>query len=180
MKKIAKSLGIFTLAGIILSGCGEAEVNEVKEEKPKQEQAAEKKEEKAAKEFYSVGETVSIDGVEITLKSAKFTPPAEYSEPANGKVITIEIGAKNSSDMEALVDNTSFTIAGADGTQFEQYYGYDDASMFSHNLKKGNQVSDKVAFDVTEQDEYIVYYSPMFSLKENAEIKFKITKAELQ
>lgn len=180
MKTFVKSLGAFTLAGIILAGCGDAEVKEVKEEeKPKQEQAAEPKEE-AKKEFYSIGETVSVDGMEITLVSAQFTDPAEYTEATKGKVMTLMVNVINNSSDNGFVDNTEFAMAGASGTQFEAYFGYDDANMFTAELKKGNKTDGKLAFDVADENEYILYYEPSFTFKENAEIKFKITKAEVK
>lgn len=180
MKKFVKTLGVMILAGIVLVGCGDADVKEVKqEEEPKKEQAAEKKEE-TVKEFYKVGETVSIDGMEITVTSAKFTNPAEYSEAMNGKVMTVLVNVKNASQDNGYVDAGEFVLAGASGTQFEKYFGYDDANMFYAELKAGNKIDGKLAYDVADENEYILYYEPSFTFKENAEIKFKITKADLQ
>lgn len=129
-------------------------------------------------ETYKVGDNVSIDGVEITIKSAKFTDAAEYGEPQKGKVITLEVAVKNNSKENAYVDNTEFTISDAEGNMHEQYYSYDDTS-FSNEVKVGKQYAGKVAFDVPESDSYEIYYEPSFSMNEG-EIKFVVSKEELQ
>lgn len=127
---------------------------------------------------YKVGDTVSIDGVEVTINSAAFTDAAEYGEPQKGKVITLNVSVKNNSEENAYVDNTEFTISDAEGNMHEQYYSYDDVS-FSNEVKVGKQYAGKVAFDVPESASYEVYYEPSFSLNEG-EIKFLIMKEELQ
>jgi hypothetical protein len=136
-----------------------------------------KQEEEIANKVWKVGETISINGLEITITSAKFTPPAEYSEPEKGKIITLEVTAKNNSDENVYVDNTEFTISDAQGNMHEQYYGYNYS--FSNEVKVGKQYSGKIAFDVPESDYYEIYYEPSFSW-DKGEIKFKVTKEELQ
>lgn len=176
MKRFLSVLGVGVLSLGVLAACGEANVQKVSSGGQKNEQTKEEKK----PEVYHIGDTVSVDGMEITLKSAKFTNPNQYVEAKNGKVLMIEVQVKNNGDTNALVDNTDFNIADASGNQFEQYYGFDDASSFSHDLKKGNQIQGKIAFDVKDADKYILYYEPAFSLKDNAEIKFEISKNELQ
>ncbi|WP_052712077.1 DUF4352 domain-containing protein [Domibacillus indicus] len=142
---------------------------------------AESAEKKAAAVFektYKIGDTVSIDGTEITIQSAKFTEPDEYGEPQKGKVITLEVSVKNNGEENVYVDNTEFTIADAEGNMHEQYYSYDDTS-FSNEVKVGKQYAGKIAFDVPESASYEIYYEPSFSMNEG-EIKFVVTKEELQ
>lgn len=129
-------------------------------------------------ETYKVGDTVSIDGTEITIKSAKFTDAAEYSDPQKGKILTLEVAVKNNGEENAYVDNTEFTISDAEGNMHEEYYGYDDTS-FSNEVKVGKQYAGKIAFDVPESASYEIYYEPSFSMNEG-EIKFVVTKEELQ
>jgi Domain of unknown function (DUF4352) len=136
-----------------------------------------KQKEEMTNKVWKVGETISINGLEITITSAKYTPPAEYSEPEKGKIITLEVIAKNNSEENVYVDNTEFTISDAEGNMHEQYYGYD--YNFSNEVKVGKQYSGKIAFDVPESDYYEIYYEPSFSW-DNGEIKFKVTKEELQ
>ncbi|OES45779.1 DUF4352 domain-containing protein [Domibacillus iocasae] len=129
-------------------------------------------------ETYKVGDTVSIDGTEITIKSAKFTDAAEYSDPQKGKILTLEVAVKNNGEENAYVDNTEFTISDAEGNMHEEYYGYDDTS-FSNEVKVGKQYAGEIAFDVPESASYEIYYEPSFSMNEG-EIKFVVTKEELQ
>ncbi|CAN7653632.1 DUF4352 domain-containing protein [Peribacillus frigoritolerans] len=174
MKKFAKILGLSALTIGVLTACGESEVKEVdggaKEET--------KKEEAPKKESYKVGDTVSVDGMEVTIKSAKFVNPAEYSPSEKGKIIQIEVTAKNNSSANGFIDNTEFTISDKEGNMLEEYYGFD--TSFSGEVKKGKQLSGKIAFDVSESESYEIFYEPSFTLKENAEIKFDLPKSELE
>lgn len=179
MSKIIKLIVVPVLLMSILTACGEAEVKQVEQgnqsekSKPKEE-----KQQKKAPAFYHIGDTVSVDGIEVKLISAKFVKPAEYSESKKGKVLAIEVSAKNNSSDNGFVDNTEFTISDAKGNMHEQYFGFD--YTFSGEIKKGKTMTGKIAFDVPDSKEYELYYEPSFSLKNNAEIKFKLKNSELK
>ncbi len=173
MSKIIKLVVVSALLMGILAACGEAEVKQVDHSEKKTE-----KEQKKAPAFYHIGDTVSVDGMEIQLISAKFVKPAEYSEPEKGKVLEIEVSAKNNSSDNGFVDDTEFTISDAKGNMHEEYFGFD--YTFSGEVKKGKTMTGKIAFDVPSSTEYELYYEPSFSLKNNAEIKFKLKNSELK
>jgi hypothetical protein len=145
----------------VASGDGEVNKNEKQEDK-----------------VFKVGDTVDLNGIQITIKSAKFTKPAQYVESEKGKIITIEVTVKNNKDKNVFVDNTDFSIADSEGNMYEQYFGYDDVT-FTSEIKKGKQYSGKIAFDVKESDKYEIYYQPTFSWDDD-EVIFEVTKDELQ
>lgn len=177
MKKFIKVFGMIALTIGILSACGEAEVKKVDEGNTNQ--AKEEATDKEVKpEFYKVGDTVSVDGIEIKLISAKYVQPAEYSESEKGKIIEIEVSAKNTNSDDAYIDNTEFSIADVEGNMHEEYYGFDYS--FSGEIKSGKVLTGKIAYDVPESEKYEIYYEPSFTFSENAEIRFDIEKAELQ
>lgn len=183
LKKFLLMLLMLVLVGGVLVACGsdveqvnssDTKETETDKEKPKEENKEEKPEDK----IYKIGDTIKVDGLEVTLSSVKFVAPAEYSPSENGKVVVAEITAKNAGETDSLIDNIDFTIADTEGNQYSEYYGFDDA-IFTHDLKPGNQVKGKVAFDVAETDKYIIYYEPSLSF-DPVTIKFEVTAAEMQ
>lgn len=167
-KKFLALIGAVVIGGALLSACGETEVKDVSD-KPKEEAKADKKE-KA--KVYGVGDTVSVDGVEITINKAEFTNPNEYTQAKNGKVLTLDVTAKNTNDDQAFVDNTEFAVYDADGNKAEDYFGYDEMPI-SDNVNAGKQLQGKLYFDVAEQDSYELIYTPSFTM-DSKEVKFNI------
>jgi hypothetical protein len=161
---------ILTSMMLSLSACGETEVNDVTNTNV----ASEKKEEEKVVEekIFTVGETVSVDGVEITIDSVAFTEPTEYSEAVNGKIITLDVSIKNTNAEQAYVDNTEFSIYDSEGNKMDDYYGYDQMAM-SDTVNSGKQLKGKLYFDVKEQEKYEMIYTPSFSM-DNKEIIFDI------
>lgn len=168
---------ILVIGAVATAGSGDDGSDEPKKvaENQQEKKSEEKKEEN---KIFKVGDTVDLNGIQITLKSAKFVNPAEYAEPEKGKIIMIEFTAKNNKDEDILVDNTEFTISDADGNMYEQYFGFDD-TVFTSEIKKGKQFTGKVAFDVPESSKYEIYYEPSFSW-DSGEIVFEVTKDQLQ
>lgn len=168
-----KFLGI--LGAVILSGslvaCG-TEVEDVSGDAPKTEAKEEKKEE-AADKVYKIGDTVKVDGLEITFTGASFTDPNEYTEAKKGKVLTIDVATVNNGDSEAFIDNTDFSLYDAEGNKMEDYYGYDQMAI-SDTINKGKKLQGKLYFDVAEQESYEVIYTPSFSF-DSTEVKFEVT-----
>ncbi|EDZ49266.1 DUF4352 domain-containing protein [Bacillus cereus] len=169
-----KKLGTIALTGALafsLTACGETEVKEVsKNEAPKQEQ---KKEDKATSKVYKTGETVEVNGLQITFNSAKFVEANEYSKAEKGKVLEIDFSAKNNGKKDAYIGTEELKIADANGNQFKEYFGADNAFM-NENVAPGNQVTGKMYFDVAESDKYTGTYKPNFTFDEKS-VKFEFT-----
>ncbi|MGO1372364.1 MAG: DUF4352 domain-containing protein [Senegalia sp. (in: firmicutes)] len=136
------------------------EENDNKDEKEKEEQ------------IYKIGDTVKINDVELIINSASFTEPAEYGESKNGKVLTLDLSAKNTGDEQVFVDNTEFAIYDNEGNKQDDYYSYDEMA-FSEQINSGKQAQGKIYFDVVEQDSYEMIYTPSFSW-DNEEYVFEI------
>lgn len=171
MKKQLWSLAAIAL---LLGACGETTVEKVETDTSSEEVAAEEEatEEEAAPEFYKVGDTVSVDGVNLTITSASFTDPAEYSEVENDKVLTLEVAVENTNDTSSLVDSTDFSLYDAEGNQMSDYYSYDEMPI-STDLNAGKKAKGKLYFDVTEGTTYELIYVPFFSL-DGKEVKWNI------
>ncbi|MBG9714222.1 DUF4352 domain-containing protein [Bacillus sp. CCB-MMP212] len=169
-----KKLGTIALTGALafsLTACGETEVKEVsKNEAPKQEQ---KKEDKATSKVYKTGETVEVNGLQITFNSAKFVEANEYSKAEKGKVLEIDFSAKNNGKKDAYIGTEELKIADANGNQFKEYFGADNAFM-NENVAPGNQITGKMYFDVAESDKYTGTYKPNFTFDEKS-VKFEFT-----
>lgn len=169
-----KKLGTIALTGALafsLAACGETEVKEVsKNDAPKQEQ---KKDDKAASKVYKTGETVEVNGLQITFNSAQFVEPNEYTKPEKGKVLEITFSAKNNGKKDAYIGSEELKIADANGNQFKGYFGADNAFM-NENVVPGNQITGKMYFDVAESDKYTGTYKPNFTLDDKS-VKFEFT-----
>ncbi|MED2975046.1 DUF4352 domain-containing protein [Fictibacillus sp. B-59209] len=178
-KSLIKVLGVGVLSLGLLAACGDAEVKEVSGEKHKSAEKTEKKEEKKPS-FYKLGHTVSIDGMEVTINKVSWGHTIQGVPAEKGKVLRIEAAATNKSQDNGFVDSTEFQVYAADGQKYEGYFGNDDANMSGGELKKGKSQTMILEFDVPESKFYEVYYEPSFSLKDNAEIKYKVTKEEIK
>jgi hypothetical protein len=73
-------------------------------------------------ETFTEGDVVELDGMQYTLKNAKFSAPAEYGEPEKGKIITLELEAKNVKASEGSVSSIDFNVSGGDGQTFDEYF----------------------------------------------------------
>ncbi|MED1559952.1 DUF4352 domain-containing protein [Bacillus paramycoides] len=174
-----KKLGTIALAGALafsLSACGETEVKEVsKNDAPKQTENKDKKE-KNEKKVYKVGDTLEINGLQLTFSSAKFVEPNEFSPVEKGKVLEIAFSAKNNGKKDAYIGTEELKIADADGNQFKEYFAGDNSFM-NDNIVPGNQITGKMYFDVTESDKYIGTYKPSLTLDDKS-VKFEFTPAK--
>ncbi|MCU4770176.1 DUF4352 domain-containing protein [Bacillus toyonensis] len=174
-----KKLGTIALTGALafsLAACGETEVKEVsKNDAPKQE---EKKDKKASTEnkVYKIGDTVEINGLQLTFNSAQFVEANEYSKAEKGKVLEITFSAKNNGKKDAYIGTEELKIADAGGNQFKEYFGAENAFM-NENVGPGNQITGKMYFDVAESDKYTGTYKPNFTFDEKS-VKFEFTPAK--
>lgn len=146
---------------LVLVACAQTEVKDVSDQVKESDLPNVANE--LVEKTYSIGDTVSVDGMDITIDSAKFTDPSEYSEPVNGKILSLELTVKNTNSIQSFVDNTEFSVYSNEGLKMEDYYGYDDMAI-SDNVNAGKQLKGKLYFDVVEQDNYELIYTPSFSM----------------
>lgn len=160
------ALGFIGLIALLFSAVDSEKASAIDEEK---------KQAVVQPKTYKVGDTINYKGLEVTIVSAEFTPPAEYGEPEKGKVLTVTVDAVNNTDDDAWVENINFAVYDAEGSATDFYYSYDESAI-STKLSAGKKVSGKVYFDVPESSSYELIYSPSVMTFDDAEdIKIAIT-----
>ena len=177
---------------VMVSACGEAEVSTVEEEANAAENEANNDandsennnknnaEEEDGEEFYRSDETVSVDGIEITLNEINWGEEEEYVESDNGNLIRIDLTIKNNSDDNEFVDEIDFDLYDEEGNKLDNYFGNDDANMFGSEIKKGKQLNGVLEYDAPESDSYELYYEPSFSFTENSEIIWLVENEDIK
>src|SRR5699024_3085379 len=118
-------------------------------------------------EFYQPDETVSVDGIEITLNEIIWGEEEEFVESDNGNLIMIDLTIKKKSDDNEDVVDIDFDLYDEEGNKLDTYFGNDDANMFGSEIKKGKQLNGILEYDALESDSYELYYEPSFSFTEN-------------
>ncbi|MFD1040483.1 hypothetical protein ACFQ3N_19075 [Virgibacillus byunsanensis] len=120
--KTLYSILMATLLVMILTACGESEVQGVDNassegnngaeatetdnadgEEPSEEESVE-----AEDKVYGTGKTVSIDGMEITIDRASCGEQGEYTPAENGNVLRLEVSFHNASAESGFIDDTEF------------------------------------------------------------------------
>lgn len=165
-KMVLGTAGIFLTSALLLGACA-TEVEEVDSGNQTEQKAEEKTEDKV----YKIGDTIKVNDLQITVTGASYTDPEEYTEPANGKVLTIELATENQGE-SAFIDSSEFNLYDSEGNQLEQYFGYMDMAI-SGDINKGKKLSGKLYFDVPEASSYELVYKPSFTL-DNKEITWNI------
>lgn len=177
---------------VMMSACGDAEVSTVEEEANAAENEANNDandsgnnnennaEGEDGEEFYQPDETVSVDGIEITLNEITWGEEEEFVESDNGNLIRIDLTIKNNSDDNEFVDDIDFDLYDEEGNKLDTYFGNDDANMFGSEIKKGKQLNGILEYDALESDSYELYYEPSFSFTENNEIIWLVENEDIK
>lgn len=170
-----KFLTVLACSAIVmgLAACGETEVKEVSKDTSTKQEAKKDEKKEAANKVYKAGDTVEINGLQITFNSAKFVEANEYAPAKKGKVLEIEFTAKNNSKKQVYFAADELKIADANGTQFETYFG-GDSPFINENIAAGNQIQGKMRYDVAQSEKYTGTYKPSFSL-DNKTVKYEFT-----
>lgn len=156
------------ILAIFLTACGDTRVKKAEgDSTTKVEQKADKKEKN---KIHTVGETVKVNGVEITITKAKIVKPDKNNSPHNGKVLQVNIKVKNGSKNKIYVDSSHFSLYKGDKAQ-DEYYG--KKTPISGDINKGKKLSGFIKYDVAKTGTYKLIFTPAFSL-DHKEIKWKI------
>src|SRR5699024_3459254 len=112
---------------VMMIACGDAEVSTVEVDANAAENEANNDEndsgnsnennaeEEDGEEFYQPDETVSVDGIEITLNEITWGEEEEFVESDNGNLIRIDLTIKNNSDDNEFVDDIDFDLYDKEG-----------------------------------------------------------------
>ncbi|MFB1100184.1 DUF4352 domain-containing protein [Terribacillus sp. JSM ZJ617] len=156
-------LGIIAIIVIIIiiavaSGGGDEssesgkKVGESKAEETKQEET----------KTFAVGDTIDLNGLEITIADAKYIDASEYSPAEKGKVLQMNVNVTNNKEDTAFIDSTDFNLYDTDGNSLDYYYGGDSLDL-SGDVNAGKKLSGTLTFDVPESDSYEMIFEPTFS-----------------
>ena len=121
-----------------------------------------KSEETVSDETFKVGDTIDLNGLEITIASAKYIEASEYSPSEAGKILQMEVNVTNNKDDKIYFDSSEFNIYDMDGNALEMYFGGDDLDI-SGDVNEGKKLSGTLTYDVPEGDAYELIYEPTFS-----------------
>jgi|SRR5699024_99129 len=179
---------------VMMSACGDADVSTVEKAEAEENESndnvdnaennsennAEENDEEDAEAIFEPNETVSVDGIEITLNDITWGEEEEFVESDNGNIIRIDLTIKNNSDDNEFVDDTEFDLYDEEGNKLDAYFGNDDANMFGSEIKKGKQLNGILEYDAPESDSYELYYEPSFSFTENNEIIWLVENEDIK
>lgn len=179
MKKFAKfgCLGIIAIVVLVIAigaiGSGDESANDSGAKKVEtsgsEETAKGKASEEAKKEegptTFAVGDTVDLDGLEVTIASAQYVSPNQYTKPEKGKVLQMQVEVTNNTDDKVFFDSTEFNMYDPEGNALDEYYGLDTMDI-SGEVHPGKKLSGPITYDVPEAETFELIYEPMFSWTE--------------
>jgi Domain of unknown function (DUF4352) len=111
---------------------------------------------------FAVGDTVDLNGLEVTITDAKYINAAEYVPSENGKVLQMNLEVTNNKDDKLFIDSSEFNFYDSEGNSMEQYFGGDSLDL-SGDLNAGKKISGTLTYDVPESETYELIYEPTFS-----------------
>lgn len=177
MKKIYKVFGSLTVAIIVLGACNSEKANI----DPGYDVYTQKTTKAINNKIYKIGETVELDGVQITIDKAYFTKPSKDKNAYNGNVLTVDLQVWSKPyTRDVYVEASDFYLYDLDGEQKLHYHGYIGQEInaeLSGEKEPDNDVTGvegSIYFDTAKNKKYILVYKPPFS-KKIKEIKFGIT-----
>ena len=123
-----------------------------------------------------VGYSVEVNNLQITFNFTKYAELSEFYTSDKGNVLEIAFSAKNNGKKESYFRSEELKIVDANGNQFKEYFGADDAFM-NENISPRNQITGKMCYDVAEFEEYIGTYKPNFTFDEKS-VQFEFTATQ--
>lgn len=163
MFKKIKTLTILAVLVILLSACGEADIQKVDGESNNS-SAGEEKKESPAEQQLKVGETVNFDGLKITLNEARVEPGGDFDEPQNDKFVVVNLTAENTTDEEQVVSSLmNVELKDSDGYSYNTTILIEGTKgQFDGTIEAGGKLRGEIPFDVTDSEEYQLHYSEPF------------------
>lgn len=107
------------------------------------------------------GETAEIDGMKVTVDSAKYAKSlSEFSVAPSGKIfLVITVTLENASDETKSYNGFDFRVQAASGQVLDQAFESVDPSLGSGDLVTGGKTTGKVVFEVPVEKEaqYVIW-----------------------
>ncbi|AEA13997.1 MULTISPECIES: DUF4352 domain-containing protein [Bacillus] len=158
LKKVSQIVLIFGIA-FSLSACTETK------------DSNESKQEDVQDKVYKIGETVDVDGLQVTIDSVKLGYLDYDEDKKKEEILGVIFKVENNSKKEIPFAFYEFEITDKKGTRFKEYNNPD--SFISKKLAPDEKIQDIMLFDVAKENTYIATYRPEFT-RENRTIKFEL------
>ncbi|KAB2393552.1 hypothetical protein CN345_09075 [Bacillus thuringiensis] len=158
LKKVSQIVLIFGIA-FSLSACTETK------------DSNESKQEDVQDKVYKIGETVDVDGLQVTIDSVELGYPDYDEDKKKEEILGVILKVENNSKKEIPFAFYEFEITDKKGTRFKEYNNPD--SFISKKLAPDEKIQDIMLFDVAKENTYIATYRPEFT-HENRTIKFEL------
>jgi len=179
MKKVIYLL-LSALMIMVLTACGESEIESVDSDATNDTEANEQsndtdddtaaepetEEEKPEDDIQNlaVGDSVNFDGLIITLNEARIEPGGEWDEPSEEQFIVVNLTAENTTDEEETVSSI-MNIELKD----EESYSYNTTMLmegtkgqFDGSIEPGGSLRGEIPFDVPVSGSYELHFSNPF------------------
>lgn len=155
MKKVLL-LFIFALFAIGITACGESTISKV-------DPSEESEKENSGVEVFSIGDTVNVDGLNVTLNSVRVSTGDEWLKPEFGKYVILDLSFENTTDQAKNV-STMLQMSLSD----DQGYSHGIAlytgtkGSVDGEVGPGRTVRGEVAFDVGDSSFYEFIFEDPF------------------
>lgn len=121
-----------------------------------------------ASKTFKVGDTFSVDDLQLTVNNVADIEPTEFTKPMDGnKFIVVSITFENNGTSDKLVNSGDFKVLGPDGTQYSQSIEASFASNLEskfESLMPGAKVTGSAFFEIPkDQKGFKMYFKPSFS-----------------
>lgn len=178
-----KNVALLTMTVGLLVACGDSEISKVDKkevntstntENTKQEETL--VEEENTIEIYSIGDTVSIDGVEVTVNGARVVTN-DFLTPSNDKFIAIDVTIENKTN-ESYNMSSMLQLSLYDESSYTQDITFvDTKGSLDGEIGATRKMAGEVAYDVTESTYYEFIFQDPFK---SGQAIWKINASEIQ
>lgn len=123
------------------------------------------------KEFFSVGEEITLDGATLIVNTVEKSTGTQYDSPQSGnEYVIVEVTIKNSGTSDLSYNPLYFSMQNSKGqiTDYSFTMVNSDTALSSGSLASGGEVSGTIAFEQPIDDAgLILKYEPnLFSSKQ--------------
>lgn len=137
-----------------------------------QDQAQEEEQDQDGAQKGTIGDTLTIEGVKITLDSVEVYQGTinEFQPLTQDHAIVANLTVENTNKESYFIDSMEFTLYDAEGFELTQALPSDDMAI-STELPGGKKVKGTLYFDVPKQEgDWELQYKPMASFDDTAAV----------
>lgn len=129
-------------------------------------------------EKHKIGDTISIDGLEITLNKVRKGAGGQFNKPQEDMFLYTMVTIENKSDKSQRVSSLgNFELADSEGIRYTIALTTDSKGKVDGEISPGQKLKGELAFDVPESDSYELIRKEIF---ENGQVIWKFDKNEIE